>query len=164
MSFTRKIRLLATMLAMIFIFSMVANASVVGGNYSDSARKNHNGSYSQLRYSVSITFPNGTTKVKMTGTSSMTWMGSTPYNADSILLTNTIKVSAVGGVSFSSSGGGISTNGSSMSDQMSVSNNWKCNSNFTYNANASLFILSANFAVSGRTQIGSSFYSLSLST
>lgn len=161
---TRKAKLLAMMLVFMFALSNIAGASVIGGSYSDSATKNHSGSSSVLRYSVVITFPNGVNKVKMVGSSSMSWLGSTPYNADSIQLTNTVKVNAVGGVSFSSSGGGVSTSGSSMSDQMTVNNKWTCSSNFTYNANASLFILSANLAVAGRTQIGSGFYSLSLST
>ena len=161
---SKKTKFLAMMLVLMFALSNIAGASVIGGSYSDSATKNHNGSSSRLMYNVVITFPNGVNKVKMEGSSSMAWLGATPYTADSIQLTNTVKVNAVGGVSFSSTGGGVSTSGSSMSDQMTVTNTWWCNSNFTYNANASLFILSANFAVSGRTQIGSGFYSLSMST
>lgn len=156
--------MVALTLVMLFALSIFASATATGGTFSDSATKKHNGSYSELKYNVRIVFTNVLNEVRFTGTSSMKWLGSTPYNADSVQLTNTVKISSLGGVSISGSGGGVSTSGSTMSDQMTVSNSWKCESNFTYNASSSLVIFTANLAVSGRTQIGSSFYSLSLAT
>lgn len=147
-------KIVAMMMVMLLALSGFANAG------SGSATKSHNGSVSRLKFDVSFSFPS-MSRAKVVGTSSMVWAGSSPYNADSIQLTNTFRVTAVGGVSFSSTGGGFSTSGNTMADSMSVSNAFICASSFTYYATAAI-ITRAYYSVTGRTQIGNHFYTISL--
>lgn len=160
-------KLLSLLLAIVILvcsLAVSASATVVGGTYNKSTTLAHSGSSSVTQFNVTITFPNGTNQVKHVGTSSTYWMGSSPYNADSIVHKNIVSVSALGGLSFSSSGGGGSISGSQMIDEMSLKNTWKINSTFNYNLKATAFIFSSNFGTTGRVQIGSNFYSLAATT
>ncbi|WP_162849885.1 hypothetical protein [Anaeroplasma bactoclasticum] len=102
----------------------------------------------------------------------MKWWGVNPYNADNIVLTNTISVDKVWG-SFSAGGevgypSGVSISGgmtiSSTEDSKSytytVSNAWQNNVFYTYNARVGGFWLTADFKfeTSAVTQLGSDFY------
>lgn len=154
--------LIATILVCTLVFSV--SASVAGGVYSEYESLPHSGSSSITEFTVAITYPNLVNQVRHEGASSTKWLGSTPYNADSIVHKNIVSVTSLGGLSFSSSGGGASISGSQMTDEMSVKNNWKINSTFDYNLKAAVCIFSSNFSTSGRVQIGSNFYSLSATT
>lgn len=165
MKFIKKF--ITVILVIIMLVASIANtasASVVGGTYSGYSKKTHNGSYSYTSFSVTITFPNGINKVRHVGSSTTKWLGSSPFNADSIVHKNIVSVSSLGGLSVSSSGGGGSISGSQMTDEMSVKNKWQINSSFDYNLKASIFIFSSNFSSSGRVQMGSNFYSMSCTT
>jgi len=121
---------LAKKLVVIFlvVFSMVvfvafpANATMIGGNFSGYNRINHKGSYSETSFSVSIIFPNLVNNTRHVGTSTTRWMGSTPFNADSIVHKNIVSVSALGGLSVSGTGGGASVSSNQMVDEMSIIN------------------------------------------
>lgn len=162
------IRKFALAMAMVIVFvsvlSVSVSASIVGGNYSGYKQINHNGSYSYTSFDVNITFPNSINNTRHIGTSTTKWMGSTPYNADQIVHKNIISVSALGGLSISSSGGGASVNGSQVIDEMSDTNTWQINSTFDYTVSAAVYIFSSDFGTSGRVKIGSNYYSFSVST
>lgn len=160
----RMIAMLLVIVSVVVLTAVSASASIVGGRYSDSKSINHNGSYSTTSFNMAITFPNTVNNTRHVGYSSTRWMGSNPYNADSIVHKNIISVSSLGGISISSSGGGGSISGKQMIDEMSSRNTWQINSTFDYTIKASAVILSSNFAASGRVQIGSNYYSVSCST
>ncbi len=151
-------------LIMIISVSIPASAVISPGPYSGYVQVNHNGSYSYNSFNATLSWPNLTNKVRWTGNSTTCWLGSNPFNADSILHRNIINVTAIGGLSLSSSGGGGSISGSQMTDEMSVSNNWRVNSTYDYTLTASVFIFGTNFSSFGRVQIGSHFYSISCTT
>lgn len=152
------------MMAMILSATTPAFAALSPGTYSNSKKISHNGSYSRINFSATLSWPNLTTKVRWKGSSSTVWFGSSPYNADSIQHTNTVSVSGIGSLSFTTSSAGASISGSTMTDTMSVTNSWRIVSNFDYNLKRGVFITGSNFSVSGRVQIGSSFYSMSCTT
>jgi len=164
MKLTKKLLSVLLSLSMLMVVSISASAVNVPGDYSGYVKKIHNGSYSFNSFSATLSWPNVLNKVRWDGSSTTKWMGSSPFYADSILHKNIVSVSALGGLSASSSGGGVSMSGSQMIDDMSVSNGWYVNSYFDYSIRASVFIFSTNFSSFGRVQIGGNFYSMSCTT
>ena len=103
---------------------------------------------------------------KITGKSSTLWLGSSPFNADTIVITNEVSCEKILG-SFSVTGGestgagvGISSDSTSKAYTYSISNDWKLDVNFSYIARVSGLWLIADiyFETSSTTQLGSSFY------
>ena len=159
----------------LLLHSPVAHADT--GNYSET-KYAKNG---QLVLSTSGTWTSNASngwvwfddaKVTFEGESHLKWWGVNPFNADNIILTNTISVDKVWG-SFSAGAevgypSGVSINGgmtissteNSQSYTYAVSNAWKNNVYYTYNARVGGFWLTANFKYSTTsvTQLGSDFY------
>lgn len=107
----------------------------------------------------------------ITGTASNLWMGSTPFDADSISMTNTVScdkwlgsfsVSGNVGTSGSSAGVGVSISSTSTSKDYtySVTNNFILSVSFTYIARVtgSWLVADMYFETTAVTQLGSSFY------
>lgn len=145
-----------------FLSINVSADNIVGGGQHDGYKSiAGGGSSSYTSFSEYTSFPNLINQARFKGTSRTKWMGSTPYNADSIQHKNIASCTCLGGLSLSTSGGGGSVSGSTMTDSMTVNNTWQINSTFDYTVQATLFIFSTSFGTSGRVQIGSNFYSIS---
>lgn len=114
----------------------------------------------------------GDLKTSIEGESHLYWFGNRPYNADNIIITNTVSVDKVcGSFTVGTSAGypsgvgvntGISVNSTSTSTSYtySVSNKWQNNVYYEYNSKVGGFWIVANvyFETSSVTQVGSSFY------
>lgn len=113
----------------------------------------------------------GDYKTNVEGTSSLYWSGITPWNADSIILTNTISVDKIWG-SFSAGveggtsgltgqlGMSLSSSDTSQSYTYQITNDYTLYVDYEYNAKVSGFWLAADFyfETSAQTQLGHSFY------
>ena len=152
------------MLTMVLASTVPTYAVLNYGTYSASKTMYHNCSYSRVEFDAYLSWPNVTNRVRWSGTSKTVWYGANPYNADSIKHTNTVSVSGIGSLSFSNSGAGAAISGSTMTDEMTITNYWKVVSNFDYSLKKGVFITNTNFSSSGRVQIGTNFYSMSCTT
>jgi hypothetical protein len=125
---------------------------------SGTATKSMKGSYSVTQYSNSFYWRNGGLYgCNYTGSSGTYWFGNNPYFADSIVHTDIIETSSIGGVSIGNSGGEVSVSSGTISNKYTVKNAWQVNVNYDYKVNGVL--LYADFYTSARVQFGTSFYS-----
>ena len=162
MKFKKLGTLLLVLLCTISFLSINVSADNIAGGGAHTGDKSiaGGGSYTETSFSEGTCFPNVFNKAEFYGTSCTKWMGTNPFNADSIRHQNIASCTCLGGLSLSTSGGGGSISGSTMTDSMTVKNTWQINSTFDYTVQATLFIFSTSFGTSGRVQIGSNFYSI----
>lgn len=159
-------KMIACLAASIITIMSVISVSAVQspGKYTGSKTLKYNKSTVKTEFTSKLSWPSVVNKCRWSGTSSTTWYGVTPFNADSIRHTNSIYVGGVGSFSLGSDSAGCEISGSTIDDVMEVSNKWRIESNYTYDVKRSIFITSTDFSVSGRVQFGSNFYSLSCGT
>jgi|GEM_PF-4840051 len=141
-----------------------ASAVLSPGYYTKSDSKSYKGSSIITYFGSTLSWPNLTNKVCWTGYSRTYWLGSSPYNADSIKHANCVSVYGIGSISLASDAVGCEISGSDVIDEMQLTNAWTLDSYYTYSLKRGVFITGSDFSVSSRVQFGSTFYTLSCST
>ena len=108
-------------------------------------------------------------RMHFSGWSWASWLGTNPWTADNITVSNIISLQSVGGslsVSVGSGGASVgfstSSSSNSVTYQYSVSDDWDLTVDFDYYARTTGFCLRAGFIfeVSAIIQLGSHFYSI----
>jgi len=129
------------------------------------AKKNMKSSYSTTEYSCSFWGQSNFWDVwwGAKGTSGTSWLGSSPYNADSITHKDILSCSGLGsmsiGISPSGPNASSSMSGHSATYTYSIKNNWKINVNYNYKHTGLLAAWNYSMRTASTVQFGSSFYS-----
>ncbi len=154
----RKIIVVMIVMAIISISTVTASAA------SGYATKNMNSSYSYTQYNCSFWGQENFWDVwwGADGTSCTRWMGTSPYNADSISHNDILSCSGVGSMSIgcNPSGPNVSAtiSGHSATFAYSLSNTWQINVDFNYKLIGLLAAWNLGMRTSSVVQFGSNFY------
>lgn len=98
------------------------------------------------------------------GTSTTCWMGTSPYNADSIVHQDVLTCSGIGSMDISADtsktvGVSCSVSGHTATYTYSVSNDWRIDVDFSYKHTGLLGVWNMSMDTKATIQFGSSFYS-----
>lgn len=154
-----------TVASLVLIIILVAAFAVPASAASGYARKDMKGSYSYTDYNCSFWFQSNFWDVwwGANGTSTTKWMGSTPFNADSITHRDILSCTGIGSMSIGASPSGpnasAAISGTSATYTYSVSNDWRIAINYNYKHTGLLGAWNFGMRTSATVQFGSSFYS-----
>ena len=151
--------LFAVIVAFISYTTLTVNALSDNYNLYECGEKKYNNSYVYTQFKGTVKTPVSLFGQRSTfsGTSKSAWMGSSPYNADTVTHTDVIGVTKIGGFSVGYPGGvSASTSGSSASLSYSASNTWHVDVNYTYTINSWL-ILATSQKSTASFKFGSTF-------
>lgn len=157
--------LLSVMIIALGMLVCAVLPKVTAASKSGYASFNMNGSYSRTMFSSDVWGKSNfwDVEVHYDGSSSTAWLGSTPYNADSITHRDILQVTGIGSMSVGGSKSGpnisVSLSGHTATYSYSLQNQWYLDVVYNYELNGLLAAWNYRQRAEATVQLGNTFYS-----